>query len=102
MLITGFDHKGVASLYASGKSPKGLDPKAAKPIADRLTAVLSAQTPEDLRGQWDTHELTPKYPGFWSIDVIGSWRLTFFYDTKTGTVSKVNYLDYHGKKKYRI
>lgn len=102
MQITGFDHKGVASLHATGRAPKGLDPKAVKRISEQLTAIIAAQHPNDMRGQWDTHELAPKYPGFWSMDVIGSWRLTFFFSAKTGTVSKVNYLDYHGKQNYNL
>ncbi len=98
MQITGFDHKGVADLHATGKAPKGLDPKAVKKIRTQLTAIIAAQHPNDLRGQWDTHELTPKYPGFWAMDVIGSFRLTFLFDEENKTVSKLNYLDYHGKQ----
>jgi plasmid maintenance system killer protein len=102
MHISGFDHKGVADLYSTGRGPKGLDPKAVKRIRTLLTAIAAAQHPNDLRGQWDTHELTPRYPGFWSMDVIGSFRLTFYFDAATGMVSKVNYLDYHGKQNYKL
>lgn len=102
MNITGFDHDGVATLYKTGRVPKGLDPKAGKKLPTLLTAIKAASNPNNLRGMADTHELTPKYPGFWSMDVIGTWRLTFYYDAKTGTVSKVNYLDYHGKKNYKL
>ena len=100
MNITGFDHKGVADLFNTGKAGKGLDPKAAKKLRTMLTAIRAAQHPNDLRGMWDTHELTPKYPGFWSMDVIGPWRLTFFFDGKS--VSKVNLIEYHGKSNYNL
>lgn len=100
MKIVGFDHKGVAALYNTGKAPKGLDPKAVKKIKTQLSALATAQHPNDLRGMWDTHELTPNYPGFWAMDVIGSFRLTFHLDGQS--ITKVNYLDYHGKSNYNL
>ena len=102
MNITGFDHKGVADLYATGRASKGLHPKAVKKLTTLLTAIAAASNPNDLRGMADTHELTPRYPGFWSMDVIGSFRLTFYFNAQTSTVTKINMIDYHGKKNYNL
>ena len=102
MKLNGFDDKGVEALYRTGRVPKGLDPKAGKKLPTLLTAIVAATHPNDLRGMADTHELTPKYPGFWSMDVIGSFRLTFYFDAEMGAVTKINFIDYHGKKNYKL
>lgn len=102
MIIKSFNSKALAVLYNTGKVSPGMDPKAAKKMKVQISAIKQASNPNDLRGMWDTHELKPKYPGYWSMDVIGQWRLTFRFDPTDGSASELNYIDYHGKSKYKL
>lgn len=78
-------------------SVKGLDKMQAKRIADMIVAINAMASPLqliDVPG-WNAHELTPRYPGKWSLRVTGNYRLTFMVDEEAGEVRDLDFVDYH-------
>lgn len=100
MQITGAKHKAIKALLASDtpRKVKGLDPKAAEKIHRQLSALQAAANIREVADSfpgWRVHELTPYRPGIWSLWVTGNYRLTFRLDAKAGTISEVDFEDYH-------
>lgn len=98
MQITSFNHKGLKALYAAGeaKNVKGVPAELVKKLHLQLSAIEAAPTIHSLASMamWRVHELTPKFPGKWSLWVTGNYRLTFRLNGD-GTVGEVDLEDYH-------
>lgn len=89
-------HKAIRAML-EGKSPKGLDPKAAKKIALQLSALQAAASiyaVQTVPG-WNLQEKTGPMAGKWSMWVTGNWRLTFRLESPTGAVIDLDFEDYH-------
>ncbi len=92
-MIKRFRHKGLESLFQTGK-PKGLDAHLAKKLTRQLFALNAGPLPEvmNLPG-WKLHELKGERKGTWSIWVTGNTRLTW---TQSGLdADEVDLEDYH-------
>ena len=78
-------------------SVKGLDARETRKISDMIAAIRVASHPRQLQtvASWKVHELTPKFPGKWSLMVTGNYRLTFYFDASTQSIRDVDYEDYH-------
>lgn len=99
MQIQSVKHKGLKGLFEKpGNSVKGLDAQTTKKVRMMISQLVANNHPNDLRAGfpgWKVHELTPKYPGKWSLWVTGNYRLTFMFDPKMGDISELDYEDYH-------
>lgn len=89
------DRRLAALIKANGSGAKGLSPQDAKKIWRQITAIDGADTPHQIQSVpgWKVHELTPKYPGKWSLWVTGNYRLTFQYID--GEAHDLDFEDYH-------
>jgi|SRR5690349_10109712 len=78
-------------------SVKGLSGLETRKISDMIAAIRVMTNPNQLRSvpSWKAHELTPRYPGKWSMTVTGNYRLTFYVDQAAQEVSLLDYEDYH-------
>ncbi len=98
MKINGFKHKGLKTLHAAGqpKNVKGVQANMVKKLHMQLSAIEAAPTIRDLASvpTWKVHELTPKWPGKWSLWITGNYRLTFWL-TDDDTVDDLDIEDYH-------
>lgn len=98
MEITSFKHKGLKALYEAKRplNVKGLPSDLVKKLHLQLSVIEGAPTIRalSLMPIWKVHELTPKYPGKWSMWVTGNYRLTFRL-AGDGTVGEVDFEDYH-------
>ena len=96
MKLTSFLHKGLQRFALTGDT-SGVQPK----HKAKLRMILAdLERADNLRSLQDPtlHSLAKKRPAFkdhFSIRVNGNWRMTFKYDTKTQSVTDLNYLDYH-------
>ena len=92
-MIKSFRHAGLERLFSTG-SKAGIQAAHAKRLRLQLTALDAATGPGDIRPSgWRLHPLRGRSEGHWSIEVNGSWRLTFAFE---GTdVVLLDYLDYH-------
>ena len=74
---------------------KGLTPQEAKKLKRQISAIAAAVTPKQIEGMpgWNVHELTPGYPGKWSMTVTPNYRLTFYF--LDGEARDLNFEDYH-------
>ena len=99
MQIQSVKHKRLLALFQRpGTSVKGLDAAVVKKIRSMIAQLETNNHPNDLRAgfpRWKVHELTPKYPGAWSLWVTGNYRLTFYFDAKSGDITDLDYEDYH-------
>ena len=93
-MIVSFSHKHLKTLYETG-SAKGLPPAQVSKIERILSAIDTAEDPEEigLFPGWRLHQLSGDYSGFWSVTVTGNWRIIFRFEK--GNASDVDYLDYH-------
>lgn len=100
MNIVSIKNKAVQALF-DGADPakvKGLAPAVAKKIYQQMSFLEAADTIKKVADSfvnWKVHELTPRYPGKWSLTVTGNWRLTFYLDKATGEITDMDYEDYH-------
>ncbi|WP_312083879.1 type II toxin-antitoxin system RelE/ParE family toxin [Brevundimonas sp.] len=100
MNILSTRHKAIAALIETEDptSVRGLDPKIAKKLHFQLSVLADADNimvvANSFRG-WKVHELTPKFPGKWSLWVTGNWRLTFMLDKSSGDITDLDFEDYH-------
>jgi proteic killer suppression protein len=92
-MIRSFRHKGLAELWASGRSAK-LDQKLLPRIRRRLQSLDLAGTPEDLNVPgFNFHSLRCPLPVRYTIHVNGPWCITFSFDSKDAT--DVDFEQYH-------
>lgn len=100
MQITSAKHKAIRAII-NGANPakvKGLEPKAGARIQQQLSALQAATSMKQVADSfpaWHVHELTPGYPGKWSLRVTPNFRLTFRLNKKTNEISDLDFEDYH-------
>jgi proteic killer suppression protein len=92
-VIKSFRHKGLRTLYETGKTT-GVQSSHARKLRMQLAALDSAQVigDMDLPG-FDLHDLRGGRKGQWSISVNGNWRVTFEF--RDGNAFVLDYEDYH-------
>lgn len=99
MEIKSYKHKGLKALAEASqpRNVKGVPADFSKKLHQQLTFIQSAPNIRALATMplWKVHELTPKYPGKWSMWVSGNYRLTFRLDPATNTVTDIDLEDYH-------
>ena len=92
-MIKSFKHKGLQRFFSTG-STSGINPKHAPRLEERLQALHTAITIDDMDlPGWRLHPLKGDRSGLWSIIVSGNWRVVFEF--KDGHAYVVNYEDYH-------
>jgi proteic killer suppression protein len=92
-MIRSFRHKGIERFFLTG-SKAGIQPKYASKLADQLTALNIATTPEQMRVPgWNLHLLQGELAGHWSLTVSGSWRITLTFEGEDAVF--VDDQDYH-------
>lgn len=92
-MITGFAHKGLRGLFATG-STSGVPAERAAKLLRMLDKLDSASVPADMSVPgWNFHPLTGDRAGTYTVSVSGNWRLTF--TMSDGDAQSVNLEDYH-------
>lgn len=92
-MIKSFRHKGLRSLFESGKTA-GVPASHAKRLRMQLAALDTAHVIDDMDiPGFRLHPLKGEMRGRWSITVNGNWRLTFEFED--GNADILDYEDYH-------
>ena len=92
-MIKSFRHKGLRSLFESGKAA-GVQASHVKRLRMQLAALDTAQVIEDMDiPGFRLHSLKGEMLGRWSITVNGNWRLTFEFED--GNTHILDDEDYH-------
>ncbi len=92
-MIKHFKHKGLKRFFSTG-STAGINPKHAARLEERLQALHTAMSIEDMDiPGWRLHTLKGDPAGLWAVNVSGNWRVVFEF--KDGHAYVVNYEDYH-------
>ena len=92
-MIKSFKHKGLQRFFTSG-STAGINPQHAPRLEERLQALHTAVTIEDMDlPGLRLHALKVDKSGLWAINVSGNWRVVFEF--RDGHAYVVNYEDYH-------
>lgn len=93
VMIIGFRHKGLETLYQTG-SARGVQASHAPKLGRILAALDAAATPAELNHPgYKLHPLKGTLKGHWSVWVNGNWRVTFRFIG--ADVELVDYQDYH-------
>jgi toxin HigB-1 len=92
-VIKTFANKGLAELWAAGRSAK-IDPRMHKRIIVRLGALNEATSIDELRMPgYDFHALRGFRPTRYTIHVNGPWCITFEFEG--GDAFVVDFEQYH-------
>ena len=92
-MIRSFRHKGLAEIWATGRTRK-VDAKLHGRILRRLEDLEQAEQPEDLKlPGFDFHALRGHQPTRYTVHVNGPWRITFEFDR--GDAWRVDLEQYH-------
>ena len=92
-MIKSFRHKGIKQFFETGLKA-GIQPKHAERLRKQLFALDNARSAKDMNAPgWRLHALHGDLQGHWSVDVSGSWRLTFAFEGEDAVL--VDYQDYH-------
>jgi proteic killer suppression protein len=92
-MIKTFRHKGLERFFLTG-SKAGIQPKHATILADQLTLLNLAKTPEAMNvPTWGWHPLKGDLAGHYAVWVSKNWRVTFTFEGDD--VVLVDYQDYH-------
>ena len=92
-MIRSFRHKGLADLWATGKSAK-IDANLKARILRRLDALDQAAQADDLNlPGFDFHALKGHQPTRYTVHVNGPWCITFEFDA--GDALRVDLEQYH-------
>jgi proteic killer suppression protein len=94
-MIQSFRHKGLERFWTKGDT-KLLPQTQIKKIRRILDAIdLLNDVPRDLEPfrTWRPHLLHGEYKGYWSLDVIGNYRIIFQFEN--GHAYNLSYLDTH-------
>ena len=92
-MIKSFKHKGLKRFFTTG-STSGIDPQHAPRLEERLQALHTAMSIEDMDiPGWRLHSLKGNRAGLWAVNISGNWRVVFEF--KDGHAYVVNYEDYH-------
>lgn len=90
-------HKAIKAMLKGDDRPKGLNKRDAEAIRQRLTILAAADGLQQVATSfpgWRLHPLKGPLAGEWSIDVTGSWRLTFRMD-QPGVITELDFKDTH-------
>ena len=94
-MIDGFRHKGLKTLYETGKA-KGIRPDQTRRIETVLAIMDDARDLEALsRPSLRLHELKGERAGTWSVSVSAQWRITFAFDAERGAFQLIDLEQYH-------
>jgi proteic killer suppression protein len=92
-MIKSFRHKGLRSLFESGKAA-GVQASHVKRLRMQLAALDTAQVIDDMDiPGFRLHSLKGEMRGRWFITVNGNWRLTFEFED--GNAYILDDEDYH-------
>lgn len=92
-MIRSFKHKGLAELWADGRTAK-IDARLQARAIRRLDALDSAGRPEDLDlPGFDFHALRGFVPTRYALHVNGPWRITFAFEG--GDAFAVDFENHH-------
>ena len=92
-MIKSFRHKGLRTLYETGKTT-GVQSSHARKLRMQLAALDSAQVIGDMDVPgFDLHELRGDRKGQWAISVNGNWRVTSEF--RDGNAFVLDYEDNH-------
>lgn len=92
-MIRSFKQKGLKRFFTTG-STAGINPKHAARLEERLQAIHTAMSIEDMDiPGWRLHTLKGDHAGLWAVNVSGNWRVVFEF--KDGHAYVVSYEDYH-------
>lgn len=92
-MIRSFRHKGLETLFLTGKTT-GIQAAHAKKLRRQLAALNEASSPQAMNiPGWRLHPLKGEMAGQWSVWVNGNWRLTFAFEGIDAVL--VDYQDYH-------
>ena len=92
-MVISFIHKGLERFYLTG-SKAGIQPEQAPRLRRILTALETAQVPNDMDlPGYRLHSLQGNRQGTWSVRISGNWRITFRFTGQN--VELVDYEDYH-------
>jgi proteic killer suppression protein len=96
MQLLRFRLKALRQLHEDDNA-KGVPPAMVDKLRKLLLALETAETLDQLARfpGWKLHPLKGDLRGFWSLTVIGNWRLLFRYDEQTNTASDIDLIDYH-------
>ncbi len=93
LMIGSIRHKGLKRLYEDGDA-RSIGANMRKRVSEILSVLDAANSLEeiDIPG-YRLHSLIGKGQGYWSIKVVGNWRVTFRF--QSGLAEDVNLEDYH-------
>ncbi len=92
-MLKSFKHKGLKRFFTTG-STAGINPKHAARLEERLQALHTAMSIEDMDiPGWRLHILKGDHVGLWAVNISGNWRVVFEFKDSHAYV--VNYEDYH-------
>ncbi|CAI2717518.1 MULTISPECIES: type II toxin-antitoxin system RelE/ParE family toxin [Nitrospina] len=94
MKIKKVRHRGLKR-FIEKNDPSGLPSAKVEKVRDIITALVVAESPNDLPvfPGWRLHRLKGDRKGQWSISVTGNWRITFVLEDDT--IQELNLEDYH-------
>ena len=88
-MIKSIRHKGLKRFFETGNIA-GIQAKHTKLLEDRLTALNTAQSIEDMHiPGYRLHPLQGSLKDRWSVKVSGNWRLTFEFKDSDVYVSRL-------------
>lgn len=79
-------------------SVKGFNAVQVRKVSAMIVAIQVAADPAQMAAAfpaWRVHQLKGDRAGTWSLTVTGNERLTFAADLEEGTVTLLDYEDYH-------
>lgn len=92
-MIESFGHRGLKKLYTRGEG-KAFPSHVVPIIEDILARLDVAKDVEAMRlPGYRLHQLAGQYKGYWSVTVLGNYRVIFTF--KDGIATNLDYLDYH-------
>ena len=94
-MIKSFKHKGIKELFVEGRTNK-INLSHQTRVRKLLAMIHAAHNIRDLDNNpgLRLHKLKkPPYNGYWSLDVIGNFRIIFRFSD--GNATDLNYLDTH-------
>ncbi len=91
-MIISFRHKGLAELFADGKTAK-IDRKMHPRIIERLDALEAAKRPSDMNIPGHKFHSLHTVPVRYTVHVNGPWCITFEFDGENA--ARVDLEQYH-------
>ena len=86
-------HRGLRRLYEND-DPRGVNSELVEKTARVLARLDIVTRPEQLKlPGFGLHRLEGDLAGYWSIAVLGDWRILFRFDA--GNITDVDLVEYH-------